>query len=148
MGKFNLINIISESWGWIGIEPQTVVGENAFGNLMVEDIHGQYWRIIPEECSCEIVASDRNELDEISTSQEFLADWHMLNLVELANATLGNLPEGKKYCLKIPGFLGGKYSSENLGVVGLDELIALSGDIAFQVKDLPEGATVRLKVVD
>src|SRR5712671_866131 len=77
-----IIEEISQSWGWIGISPVEVVGENDFGNLMIKDAEGRYWRLCPEDLYCKIVASDRKELDDLSKNQEFLHDWHMRAMVE------------------------------------------------------------------
>ena len=35
-----LIKHIRSAWGWSGIEPSEIVGENEFGNLMVRDTAG------------------------------------------------------------------------------------------------------------
>jgi hypothetical protein len=81
----NLISEIRSSWGWIGIEPEEIVGENDFGNLMIRDVEGKYWRLCPEDVYCKVVAGNRKELDALATNQEFLADWHMEALVAQAN---------------------------------------------------------------
>jgi hypothetical protein len=36
-----LIEEIRQSWGWAGIEPAEVIGENDFGNLIIKDKSGQ-----------------------------------------------------------------------------------------------------------
>lgn len=144
----NLVEEISQSWGWIGIDPVEVVGENDFGNLMIKDADGKYWRLCPEDCNCQVVASNHQELDAISGDQEFLHDWYMRALVDLAREKFGPLPEGRKYCLKIPGFLGGEYGGDNLATAPLIELVRLSGDIAKQTHDLPAGTNVKLRFVD
>ena len=144
----NLIDEIRQSWGWLGLNPVEVIGENDFGNLIVKDSESRYWRISPEDCYCRIVATTRQELDTLSDDQEFLRDWYMRNLVELAFQKCGPLPEGRKYCLKIPGFLGGDYDGDNIATAPLVELIRMSGDIARQTRDLPGGTSVELKVVD
>ena len=148
LDHMNLVAAIESAWGWTGIQPVEVVGENDFGNLMVKDSDGRYWRLCPEELSCEVVAETRGDLDKLSIDQEFLSDWYMGPLVEQARETCGPLPEGRKYCLKIPAVLGGAYSRDNIGTISLLELIDVSGDIAQQIKDLPDGAKVRLRVVD
>ena len=144
----SLIQEIKNSWGWIGIEPINIVGENDFGNLIIEDSEGFYWRLCPEDAYCEVVAKSRKELDILSTDQEFLNDWYMQNLVDQAKEKLGNLNEGYKYHLIISGVLGGAYDISNIAKAPLVELIRLSGDIALQIKDLPDGANIKLKVVD
>jgi hypothetical protein len=144
----DIVEEIKESWAWVGIEPIEVVGENDFGNLMIKDVEGKYWRLCPEDLSCKVVAQNRAELDALSTNQEFLADWYMEALVEAARDKLGPLEEGRKYYLVIPGVLGGEYGISNIKTLPLVELIRLSGDIGKQIKDLPDGAQVKLKVVD
>jgi hypothetical protein len=123
------------------------VGENDFGHLIVRDKRGKYWRISPEELSCEVLARNREELDAFSVDQNFRADWSMRALVEQAEERLGPLVPGRKYCFKIPTVFGGEYGGENLATLSLIELIRVSGDLARQIKDLPDGTSVRLKIV-
>ena len=144
----NLVEELRESWGWVGLDPIEVVGENDFGNLIIKDKSGRYWRLCPEELSCEVVAHNREELDALSHNQEFLHDWYMRNLVTEAKEKLGPLAEGRKYCLKIPGILGGEYGGSNLATVPLVELVRFSGDVANQIKDLPSGTKIELKVTE
>ena len=89
---------------------------------MVKDVHGKYWRLCPEDLSCTVVTENREELDALSKDQEFLRDWHMSALVDYAHERLGVLPDGRKYCLKIPGVLGGEYGGDNVATIGLEEL--------------------------
>jgi hypothetical protein len=72
----------------------------------------------------------------------------MRALVDVARVKLGPLKEGYKYCLVFPGVLGGAYDVSNIQSVPLVELIRLSGDLGQQIRDLPDGAQVNLKVSD
>lgn len=72
----------------------------------------------------------------------------MTALVSLANDKCGPLTEGRKYCLKIPGALGGEYAIDNLATAPQVELVGISGDIARQIKELPDGTQVKLRVVE
>lgn len=143
-----VIDELRVAWGWVGIEPVEVVGENDFGNLMIKDKDGKYWRLCPEDLSCKVVAQNREELHVLSHDQEFLQDWYMRALVEQAKESLGPLTEGRKCCLKIPGILGGEYGGSNLATISLVELIRFSGDVAKQLKDLPSGAKVKFEITD
>lgn len=137
---------VNTSWGWIGIEAVEVIEENDFGNLLIRDSSSRFWRLCPEELECELIAANQQQLDKLLNDEEFLIDWHMSALVEVAKKTLGTLCEGRKYCLAIPGRLGGEYDISNIKTIALNELISFSGNLAHQIKDLPPGAKVKLNV--
>ena len=144
----NIVEVIRESWGWIGIDPVEIVGENDFGNLIIRDANGKYWRLCPEDVYCEVVAENRKELDALSTDQEFLEDWNMQLLVEQATEKLGALEDGRKFHLAIPGVLGGEYGIANIRTVPLIEQIRFSGDVGKQIQELPDGTQIELQVIE
>ena len=143
-----LIAIVEGAWGWTGLKPQQIVGDNDFGNLMIKDLNGRYWRLCPEDLYCKVIANSKAELDQLSHDQEFLQDWYMTELVQQARDRLGSLRPGFKYCLKVPGTLGGEYGGDNLATISLGGLVTASGDIARQIEDLPDGAHVKLSIID
>lgn len=142
------VKAIAESWGWSGLQPKAVIAENAFGSLIVEDQGGTFWRITPEELSCEVVARSRPELDALLRDPAFLSDWNMQTIVNVASASVGPLAAGRKYCLKLPAVLGGDFDATNLGSISELELIRATGDMARQIADLPDGANVRLEITE
>lgn len=144
----DLLQDIRDAWGWTGIAPRHIVGDNAFGNLMIEDMDGRYWRLCPEDCHCTVVAADRAALDALARDPDFVQDWAMDALVAEAQERCGPLEEGRRYCLRIPGVLGGAYGGDNLATAPWPEMLRLSGDIARQMQGLPDGSRVRLQVRD
>lgn len=143
-----LIDAIRTSWKWTGVDPAEIVEQNEFGNLIIKDTSGTFWRLCPEEVYCEVVAKSAVELGKLLRSQEFLSDWQMSALVDAAKESIGPLSEGRKYCFVIPGVLGGAYHVSNLRSAPLIEIILFSGDIGKQISDLPDGAQVSFKVVE
>ena len=144
----DLVEIIGDSWGFTGLEPKSILDVNDFGNVIVESDDGQVWHICPEELECNRIAGSTAEFERVRASEDFVLDWKMERLVELGRSIHGTPPEGRCFCLKIPGVLGGAYDGSNLGTISIAELLASSGDLALQIKDLPDGTQVRLKVVD
>ena len=144
----DLIREIRESWGWTGIDPVEIVSENEFGNLIIRDTADRFWRLCPEDVYCEVIANDVHTLDALMQEPDFLEDWSMTALVESARRKLGDLTSGRKYHFVIPGLLGGAYDSSNFKIVPLVEIIRFSGDVGYQVRDLPDGAQVQLKVIE
>jgi hypothetical protein len=140
-----MLDTIRKAWGWIGLDPAEVVAANSFGNLIVRANGGAFWRICPEELSCERIAKNVDEFAAISKGDEFQTDWEMSRLVDLARRTLGPLPEGRCYCLKRPAVIGGNYNASNLGTISVVELISFSGDFAEQIKDVPDGGEIEIE---
>jgi hypothetical protein len=141
-----MLDIINDAWSWIGLDATDLIASNLFGNVIVRDRHGRFWRICPEELTCEVIAANDQEYSKLWTDDEFQTDWTMGVFLEQAVAKFGPLPPDRCYCLKLPAVLGGEYSTENLGTISRNELISFAGDIAEQIKDVPEGGKVELIV--
>lgn len=143
-----MLEVVRGAWGWIGLVAAEIVEQNSFGNLVVRDHEGRYWRICPEELSCRVIATTEPEYMQLRATKEFEEDWQMLRLVQLANESLGKTSPEWCFCLKVPGVLGGSYSLDNVGTIPRAELISFAGYVAEQIKDLPDGARVTFDVVD
>jgi hypothetical protein len=96
----------------------------------------------------EKIAENKFEFEVLKNESDFIQDWEMDNLVELAKSKLGELKGGEKYCLKIPAVIGAEYAQENLGKITFSELIRMSGYLTNQIKDLEVGQKVELEYVD
>src|SRR5262245_43189804 len=123
----DLLGIISKAWGWMGIVPKEVLEMSAFGNVILKDDAGRYWRICPEELSCTMIAETAERYRQLLDTSEFRLDWEMGDLVGLAKRLLGPISADRCYCLKMPSVLGGKYDEENLGMITRSEILAFSG---------------------
>lgn len=143
-----ILESISQEWGWTGINPMRILDTNKFGSLIIEDTQGAIWRIIPESLSCVVIAQTIKEYEMLKLENEFMADWLMDNMGVAAESKFGKLPEGKVFHFTLPAILGGEYDIANIDVVPLVEAISLSGSLANQIKDLPDGEKVHLRVVE
>jgi hypothetical protein len=141
-----LLQAIRDEWGWAVPSPARVVAINKFGNVLVVVEDGAVWRICPEEVSCQRVCSDPTDLAALMADPEFREDWEMTPVVSQPEASYGVQPDGRCFCLKIPGVLGGKYSIDNIGTITLIEVVSFSGHLGRRIKDLPDGATISLDV--
>ena len=143
-----MLATIACAWRWLGVQPVSLSAENSFGNVIFGDVAGQYWRICPEELSCSVIANDEAGLQRLWLDDEFVRDWQMKIPLGIAEDVLGIPSDGRCYCLKIPGPLGGNYTAENFGFICRKELISFAGEVARQIDSLPNGAKIRLRVVD
>lgn len=141
-----MIAEINNSWNWKGFTAIEVIRTNEFGNIIFKTDKNEYWRLCPEEISCEKVANNESEFIKISSASEFIEDWEMTNLVKIAKGQLGELEHDQKYCLKLAAVIGGQYEKSNLGKISFSKLISLSGDLGFQIKDLKDGQKIKMEV--
>jgi len=139
-----LLEAVAEGWSWKLGRPVAIVATNRFGNAIVQNEQGQFFRIMPEEWACELLASSVEGLEQRRKSDDFIRDWEMTALVQRARAFLGPLEEGEVYYLVIPGCLGGKYAEENIRKNSLCEVLAYSGEMARQIDDVPDGGRVTI----
>lgn len=83
--------------------------------------------------------------DAVLGDYEFLTgfpvahEWQSLN---------GAIEDGARLIPKRPFVLGGEFSVENLYFLESVKAMRLRGDLAVQLRDLPDGATVKFKIVD
>ncbi len=140
----DLLQAISRGWAWKIGKPVEVIATNPFGNAIVRNEEGSYFRIMPEEWQCELIASSAAELEEKRKTEEFIWDWEMSALVCRAEVAHGPLADGQVYDLVVPGLLGGKYAEENVRKIGLPELLSYCGDMAHQMEGVPDGAEVKI----
>jgi len=141
-----LLAAVAEGWGWKIGKPVEIVATNLFGNAIVKSDAGQFFRIIPEEWRCDLLATSATELEEKRKSEDFICDWEMALMVLRAETAVGTLATGEAYYLVLPGVLGGKYSEENIRKITLVELLGFSGDMARQLEGVPDGSQVRIVV--
>ncbi len=141
-----MIEVINENWGWTGLKTVEIFSFNAFGNVLVKAEDGKYWRISPEELSCEVVANDRAELSQLMNDADFLETWESFELTNEAEKCLGELEVGEKYCLKLPLSLGGLIEPDNLGKLDHQKLLQITGEMAQHIQGLSEEERLRLLI--
>ena len=143
-----VISDIREAWGWLGVVPTKLVDSNKFGDIIFNDAEARYWRLCPEELVCSQIADSAHAYSSLRQEAEFSRDWTMEDLVSAAESLYGVQPPGRCFCLKLPGPLGGHYRIENIGTITRSELVRFSGEVAKQIKDLPDGAQIQFRFVE
>lgn len=121
--------------------------------FFAEDIFGGQFAIRDNE----IISFDPESGEMVALANSF-EDWAtelLLNYPQLTGYPLarswqllnGPIPNGKRLLPKIPFILGGKYEPNNLFAVDAVEGMRYRGELWEQLKDLPDGAQVRLKAL-
>ena len=72
--------------------------------------------------------------------------WLLIPLIDQLNAIGLQLSEGRCYSFLTPPILGGEYSVKNTVTLPITEHYGVYASIHDQIKDLPDGAQVVIKV--
>ena len=143
----SLVDVFNDSWSWTGVTANRVRAQSPMGHLILSDKEEQFFYLDPDglvivplgsqvDAEAHLAESDAQEL------------WWGGELVNEAKAILGEPPEGSVYSLKPEALVQGNYSPESLWIISLEELIAFTGDLACQIKDLPDGVQIKFEVTD
>jgi Domain of unknown function (DUF1851) len=133
---------------WSSILPShaRVLRTNLFGDAFIADEAGAVHMLERGACSAALIASSEEEFwREV---EDDAAGWQLRSLVEDCNRVGKQLGDGHCYAFTTLPVFGGEYDPENIWVAPWQEWFSLTADVFEQMKDLPDGAQVRLKIVD
>lgn len=134
-------------WRWLlGGQPR-FRGWSAAGDLFYSDEHGQVWRLDAGAGQRECVASSDQAFEQLLADPQETEELLLLPVVRAFEELHGTLGDG--HCLgfnTLPVF-GGTYTVENRCVVLVAEHASFTGDVHRQIRDLPDGTAIRIKVV-
>ncbi|MFC0205946.1 T6SS immunity protein Tdi1 domain-containing protein [Novosphingobium soli] len=139
------VNALNAAWGWTGVAFAEVVAHSLMGHMLVTDGAGTFHYLDPELGSVARLGDEAAARAHMAR-EETQVIWRADALVDAAAARLGPPAPGEVFSLALPALLAGDYAPENLVRIDLVELIHLTGDLARQTRDLPDGAHVNIKV--
>lgn len=133
---------------WLPIipAPAHILRTNLFGDAFIVDEGGKVHMLERSACTAKQIASSE---DEFWRQVEKDAEGWQLRPVADACRRVGKVLAGRQcYAFTTPPALGGGYNVKNIWVALWEEWFSFTAYLFQQIKDLPDGATVRLKVVD
>ncbi len=142
-----LLEAINQGWGWSGLVATQVHAKGPMGHLLVSDAEGCFHYIDIDMMELHALGNEAAARAHFA-KPETRELWEAAALVEPARARLGNPPDGSVFALNIHAMLAGNYSADEVCFLPLHELAFLSGDLARQLKDLPEGEKLRIEIID
>lgn len=141
------LHALRSAWGWTGVEFAEVVAHSLMGHMLVTDTAGLFYYLDPDLGAVTLLGDEAAAQAHMALD-ETQAIWRADKLVDAALVRLGAPVIGEVFSLKPQALVAGDYAHENLIRIDLVDLIYLSGDIARQTRDLPDGAHINLKVED
>jgi hypothetical protein len=119
---------------------------NRFGDLFLTLPDGTVHMLDVGGGSITKLAESRDEFARIIDEDDNADDWLMIPLVDRLVEAGVLLEPGQCYSFVTPPILGGEYSVENTMVVPIQEHFGLYGSYHEQLRDVPDGSKVVIKV--
>lgn len=95
----------------------------------------------------QVVANDKRDFQEWLVDPDKMTEWFLAPLVDRLEASGRQLKPEQCYSFITPLGLGGGLTIENVMVIPIREHFGCWGDVFRQLKDIPYGGQVVLKVV-
>jgi hypothetical protein len=134
-------------WRWLlGGRPR-LLGWSSAADLFLVDEGSRACRLDTGTAEIEIVAGSAAAFEALLHDAERADDLLLGAVVRQFESVHGTIGEG--HCLGFTTLpvLGGAYTVENRVVISIVEHAALTGDLHRQLRDLPDGTAIRLKVI-
>jgi hypothetical protein len=140
--------ILVEDWRWLVGDEAKLVLISSMGDLFFQHRCGSVYCLLTGSAEYEKVANNSEEFQQKLGEDEFIREWFVVNLVaELKENGVG-LEPGKLYGFKQLPVLGGLYHADNFELTDIEVHLAMTGQMNFHIKDLPDGTNVNFDVTD
>ena len=143
------------AWKWLVPEPWKIVACSMFGGVFFEKSQGGVFWLECPTAQVEQVASSAAEFhaflggERDEAWEEQTDEWFLPGLVQQLHDAKKRPGPGQCYGLTIlPIFDGGRYSVGNVFVLPVREWLTVTASLHQQVRELPDGSRVEIKVVD
>jgi hypothetical protein len=129
-------------WRWlVGDEAQLLVF-SALGDLFLGDAEGHIFWLNTGAARLTRIAESAEEFKRLMQQAEHADEWFFPQLVGDLIASGKRLAPGQCYSYKVPPMLSGKMELDNFDPTDLLVHCSMFGQIARQIRDLPEGAKI------
>ncbi len=134
-------------WQWLVGDAMPIL-VSAVGDAFLQNEAGEIYWLETGSGEFEQVAHSYEDFQAKLRDKDLVHDWFLVPIVaELKEQGL-TLEPGKLYGFKKLPILGGEYEAENFELTDIQVHFAISGQINFQIKDLPDGAQINFSITE
>jgi hypothetical protein len=145
MTKVDQADLLS-CWQWKLKDEMRILMITNLGDLFLEGTDGYIYRLLTDGGEMIKIANSKSEFEDLLKEEKNIDNWLLPLLMEkLINADL-TLKENEVYSPIKMAILGGNYDVSNFLPTDMSVHFAFTGQISEQVKDLPDGTPVNIKI--
>lgn len=119
-----------------------------FGEVFLEQADGKIGMLQVSSFQYEVVADHKQDFEDWLADPEKMDEWFLAPLVDRLVSADKTLELGQCYSFITPLGLGGQVADDNVMMIPIKEHFLLFGDVFQQIKDLPDGSEVQLRITD
>ena len=139
------LDALTEDWKWLVGEEAYPVLISSIGDMFLSNGDVIYWLNVGEG-TCTKVANHFDDLLIMMKDDELANEWFMFDLVKEIKESGLSLTHGNLFGYKQLPIIGGKYEPQNFELTDIEVHFSLAGQIHRQIKDLPDGTKVNIKL--
>ncbi|WP_199119106.1 T6SS immunity protein Tdi1 domain-containing protein [Pedobacter sp. ASV28] len=145
INKIDHKDIISD-WAWLIDELKQILMVTKFGDLFFTDTKNEvYWLDTGAGLSAK-VGDSVDHFEEVLKDKEKFSEWFLTDLYLQLQEQGRFLQENEVYSFQTLPILGGEYSTGNLKPTDISVHFAINGQICKNLKHVPDGTKIELKV--
>jgi hypothetical protein len=137
-----------ENWIWLIGRDKEVLLVSTIGDMFLTDNNKKVYWLDVGLGEFKLVADTIEDFEVKLKDFEQVNEWFMIDLVTELRHSAKTLKDGQLYSYyKLP-IMGGDYIVGNFAPLSIEQHFGYLGDIHKQIKDLPDGTEVEIKLVD
>lgn len=141
------IKKIISNWKWLTGD-KTIVALAKSGDALLKDNDDKLYFLDVGSGTIEHKADNYQDFFQAKLSNELVEEILLPTVIDKLEKFGFILNKGQIFSFTILPILGGKYDEKNMFALDIYEHFTLTGEIHFQIKDLPDGTEVKMKIID
>ncbi len=139
---------ILEDWVWLVGNNKAIVFITCIGDLFLKNSNEEYFWLDVGIGEFDKVADSKEEFESKLKDNDIRDDWFLTKVVLKLRASGLALKEGYLYSYKKLPILSGSYQTDNFELTLIEIHFSIIGQLQRQLKDIPDGTQVNLKIID
>ncbi|MGF1731252.1 T6SS immunity protein Tdi1 domain-containing protein [Photobacterium kasasachensis] len=136
-----------EDWQWL-VGSALPILISSVGDAFLQTESGEIHWLITGSGELEKVADSYEDFQSKLQDNKLVNEWFLVPVVAKLKSLGVNLVDGKLYGFKQFPVLGGEYEAENYELTDIEVYFSMSGQIHYQIKDIPAGAQVNFTMTE
>ena len=141
-------NTLVEDWLWRIGENAKLILISSVGDGFFEEESGEIYWLLTGSAEYEKVADNAEEFQGKLKDDEIVREWFLINIVSELKENSISLEDGKLYGFRKLPVMGGLYEADNFELTDIEVHFAMTGQMNYKIKDLPDGTNVNFSVTD